>query len=73
MLSSILENIDFYHMSFMICSDIKALVMARCLECVASTSYGMAHTDDGHCELWTVGWCLPNRRSRWGAEQISYN
>ena len=36
----------------MIGSDIKALVMARYLERVTSTSYVVAHTDDVRGGLW---------------------
>ena len=53
-------------MSSMICSDIKAFVMARCLESVMRTSYDMAHTDDVHCGLWTVGGMLRYYGTRHG-------
>ena len=52
------ENIELYDMSSMICSEIKAFVMARRLESVVRTSYDTAHTDDVHCGLWTVGGML---------------
>ena len=48
------QNIEVNDMSSMICSDVRALVVARCLENVTSTSYDMAHTDDVRWGLWTV-------------------
>ena len=57
----------------MICSDIKALVMARCLECVTSTSYDMAHTDDVRRGL-DCGVVSPRTGVvGGGADQIRYN
>ena len=51
------RNIEVNDMSSMICSDVRALVVARRLENVTSTSYDMAHTDDARCGLWTVRCC----------------